>query len=95
MGYDEFNYNNDHFLHLNLDDLKKRRELIEYIYQYFEELNGEISFQNNIPVLLINGYEIAKIKNHDIDLTNKYLTRLNISDGQVVAYINYIEENEL
>lgn len=82
--YDENYYNDLNLLYLNKNDLKNNKELIKSIYKDYEEINGEIIIDKSKPILNINGFNIAKIKN-EISTPMK-VKKLLIDDTKITAY---------
>ncbi|MDW4207353.1 hypothetical protein QI178_01835 [Staphylococcus saprophyticus] len=82
--YDENYYNDLNLLYLNKKDLKNNKELIKSIYKDYEEINGEIIIDKSKPILNINGFNIAKIKN-EISTPMK-VKKLLIDDTKITAY---------
>ena len=70
---------------LNKEDVIKKSALIEAIFKDYERLDGEIIMSKSTPTLVINGYEIAKVKN-DIIRPHK-LSCLKIINNNIYAYI--------
>ncbi|MDW4159395.1 hypothetical protein QI230_07270 [Staphylococcus saprophyticus] len=82
--YDENYYNDLNLLYLNKKDLKNIKELIKSIYKDYEEINGEIIIDKSKPILNINGFNIAKIKNKIS--TPMKVKKLLIDDTKITAY---------
>jgi hypothetical protein len=92
MCDNNFNYNNYIFLSLNREDLQNSKETIDYIYQYYEDIEGGIIEENGEAFLYINGYKIAKIDDPIDKLRKVDLEELYIDDGKIYAYVgNYNE----
>lgn len=85
METGDYNYNNEEKLNLYAKDLIKNKSLIEDIYKGYEILEGEIIIRNLRPVLVINGYTVARVRN-DISTPQK-LSSLEIKQNNVYAYI--------
>ena len=85
MELEFFNYNNEEFLRLDNEDLVSNSSTIESIYKDYEMLEGEIKIMKSIPVLYINGYFIARVKN-DITKQQK-LSFLKINNGKINAFL--------
>jgi hypothetical protein len=92
MCDNNFNYNNYIFLSLNREDLQNNKETIDYIYQYYEDIEGGIIEENGEAFLYINGYKIAEIDDPIDKLRKVDLEELYIDDGKIYAYVgNYNE----
>ncbi|MGW7932713.1 hypothetical protein ACWEWU_13900 [Staphylococcus xylosus] len=63
----DFNYNNTKELHLNTTDVKNNKEKIEWIYANYENIILEIQMFD-APWLIMNGYQIARIKNFNTSI---------------------------
>lgn len=85
METGDYNYNNEEKLNLYAKDLIKNKSLIEDIYKGYEILEGEIIIRNLRPVLVINGYTVARVRN-DISTPQK-LSSLEIKQNNIYAYI--------
>ncbi|MBN6092301.1 hypothetical protein ACUXQE_001766 [Staphylococcus saprophyticus] len=86
MNMEHYNYNNEELLILNKDDVIKNKELIASIYRDFEKLEAEVSIKDGEPVLVVNGYSIAKV-NSDVIEPQKVST-IEIDRLNIYAYVN-------
>ncbi|KIJ87301.1 MULTISPECIES: hypothetical protein [Staphylococcus] len=60
---DEFNYDDRKYLELDTEDLKRNKNKVEWIYTNYENIKLDIqNHSETAPLLLINGYRIAKLK---------------------------------
>ncbi|OEK72542.1 MULTISPECIES: hypothetical protein [Staphylococcus] len=78
-------YNEDEVLTLNKKDINKNKLLIKELYINYENLKGEIIFYEKSPVLIINGYAIARVENK-IDEPQD-LSFLQINNETILACI--------
>lgn len=83
---EHYNYNDEELLILNKDDVIKNKELIESIYRDFEKLEAEVSIKDGEPVLVINGYSIAKINSNVME--PQKVTTIEIDSLNIYAYVN-------
>lgn len=60
----DFNYNDTKELELNAIDIKDNKKRIEWIYANYENITLKIQ-KYDMPCLIMNGYQIARIENLD------------------------------
>ncbi|MBO3063902.1 hypothetical protein [Staphylococcus shinii] len=86
----DFNYNDTKELELNAIDIKDNKKRIEWIYANYENITLKIQ-KYDMPWLIMNGYQIARIENLDtkvefnnlkvvFDFTNDKLIYVTYSD---------------
>lgn len=83
---EHYNYNDEELLILNNDDVIKNKELIASIYRDFEKLEAEVNIKDGEPVLVINGYSIAKIDSNVME--PQKVTTIEIDSLNIYAYVN-------
>lgn len=85
MEKEYYNYNNEQLLTLNNEDVTNNISLIDTIFKDYEILQGEVIIHELTPLLVINGYKIARIKNNITE--PKKLSYLEINENDIYAYI--------
>ncbi|SCT87226.1 Uncharacterised protein [Staphylococcus xylosus] len=84
----DFNYNDTKELELNAIDIKDNKKRIEWIYANYENITLKIQ-KYDMPWLIMNGYQIARIENLDTKAAFNNLKVVFDFTNDKLIYVTY------